>query len=301
MKKLFVCLGWVFLALTANVAHAALNVFACEPEWGALVQEIAGDKASVFVATTARQDPHHIEARPTLIAKVRNADLVICTGLELETGWLPILLQHSANSKIQPGQLGYLEIGLLVPRLEIPSRLDRSDGDVHASGNPHIQQDPRNIQRAADALLKRLSELDPPNSTTYQVRYKTFSERWSKAQQLWAQKALPLKGALAVAHHKDMSYLWNWLGIKEVGTLEVKPGVEPSTAHLSDLLSQLQRTPARFVVRTPYQSARASEWLSAQARLPAVELPFTVGGDEKTKDLFGLFDVTLQRLLEAKP
>lgn len=301
MKRFISMVTLSVLGLLAQPAQAALNVFACEPEWASLVQEIAGDKANIFTATTAHQDPHHIEARPTLIAKVRNADLVICTGMELETGWLPILLQHSANPKIQPGQAGYLEIGAVVPRLDVPTRIDRSDGDVHAAGNPHIQQDPRNIQRAADALVKRLSEIDAANSAVYQGRYKNFSERWKKAQGQWEQKAAALKGVLVVSHHKDMAYLWNWLGIKEVGTLEAKPGVEPSTAHLTELLAQQQRTPARFVVRTPYESPRASEWLSAQAHIPAIELPFTVGGDDNAKDLFGLFDVTIQRLVEAKP
>lgn len=301
MKKITFAACLIGMLLFATSSWAGINVFACEPEWAALTRELAGDKATVFQATTAQQDPHHIEARPSLIARVRNADILICTGLELETGWLPILLQHSANPKIQPGQPGYFEVGSVVARLDIPTRLDRSDGDVHAEGNPHIQQDPRNIQRAADALIKRLAEIDSGNAPYYQARYADFTGRWKKAQSQWELKAAPLKGAVVVAHHKDMSYLWNWLGIKELGTLEAKPGVEPSTAHLSELLAQVRKTPIRLVARTPYQSSRASQWLASQAQVPAIELPFTVGGADKTDDLFGLFDVTVQRLLDAKP
>ena len=289
------------LLLTAVLARPALalNVFACEPEWAALTAELAGDKASVFSATTALQDVHHIEARPTLIARMRNADLLVCTGLELESGWLPVLLQRSGNPRIQPGQPGWLEAGMLVPRLDVPTRLDRSEGDVHAAGNPHIQTDPRNIQRVADALAKRLTELDPANAAVYQTRQRDFGQRWQQAIKRWELQAAPLRGMAVITHHKDMLYLTQWLGMKSIATLEPKPGVEPSTAHLAGLLALQRGTPARLVLRAPYQSARPSEWLAAQTGIKPVELPLTVGGADKAQDLFGLFDVTLQRLLEG--
>lgn len=299
MKRIIELLVLAGVALVTQPVWAEVRVFACEPEWGALVTELAGEQAQLFVATTALQDPHHIEARPSLIAKMRNADLLVCTGLELETGWLPILLQRSANAKVQPGQPGYLEVGTLVPRLEIPQRLDRSDGDVHALGNPHIQQDPRNIQLAADELLQRLVQLDAEHADYYRTRYQSFSQRWAQAQQRWLQQASSLKNTLVVSHHNDMIYLLNWLGIRQLGTLEAKPGVEPSPAHLSELLQQLQQTPARLVLRTPYQSAKASEWLAAQTKIRAVALPFTVGAE--APDLFALFDLSLQRLLGQTP
>jgi zinc/manganese transport system substrate-binding protein len=162
-------------------ANATLNVLACEPEWAALVAELGGDKVKASSATTALQDPHRIEARPSLIAKTRNADLLVCTGLELEVGWLPILLQQSGNTKIAEGKPGHFEAGQYVPRLDVPTKLDRSEGDVHAAGNPHIQQDPHNIAKVADALLKRLSEIDPGNAAYYLARHKDFSARWNAA------------------------------------------------------------------------------------------------------------------------
>jgi zinc/manganese transport system substrate-binding protein len=287
------------LALLALPSLAALNVLACEPEWAALTSEIGGDKVKVSSATTATQDPHRIEARPSLIARTRNADLLVCTGLELETGWLPILLQQSGNPKIALGQPGNFEAGNFVQRLEVPTRVDRSEGDVHASGNPHIQQDPRNIARVADALAKRLSEIDPGNAAYYQTRHKDFSGRWNTAIQKWEQQAATLKGMPVVEHHKNMEYLMHWLGLRQVGMLEPKPGVEPSAAHLSGLLSQLQRQPAKMVLRAAYQDGRASEWLAEHAHIPAIVLPFTVGGNDRAKDLFGLFDDTIQRLLEG--
>ena len=287
------------LASLSLSAHATVNVLACEPEWEALANELGGDKVKVSSATNALQDPHRVEARPSLIARTRNANLLVCTGLELEVGWLPVLIQQSGNSKIAPGQPGHFEAGALVTRLDVPSKVDRSEGDVHAAGNPHIQQNPHNIALVGVALARRLAEIDPANAAYYQARQKDFAARWDAAMQRWEKQAVPLKGVAVVEHHKNMEYLMDWLGMHQVGTLEPKPGVEPSAAHLSELLAQLQRTPAKMVLRAAYQDGRASQWLSEHARMPAVVLPFSVGGDDKSKDLFGLFDTTVQHLLDA--
>ncbi len=280
-------------------AEATLNVMACEPEWSALAKELGGDKLNVTSATTALQDPHHIEARPSLIARVRSADLLVCTGMELEVGWLPVLIQQSGNARLAKGSVANFEAGRYVTALEVPSRLDRSDGDVHAMGNPHIQQDPRNIAKVAVALAARLAQLDPANAKLYQDRLQNFSVRWTAAVQKWDQQVQPLKGLTVVSHHKDMDYLWAWLGIREVGTLEPKPGVEPSVGHLSELKAQLASQPAKLVVRAAYEDPRASQWLSSQTQIKSVALPFTVGGNAQATDLFGLFDSTVALLLEA--
>jgi len=280
-------------------ASAALKVLACEPEWAALVQELAGDQASVYSATTARQDPHNIQARPSLIAAARNADLVVCTGAELETGWLPILLRQSGNARIQPGTPGYFEAADFVQKLEVPARLDRSAGDVHPGGNPHIQTDPRNIALVAPALSKRLAEIDRDNASLYQARYADFNRRWTAAIQGWDRKAAPLRGVPIVVQHKAFPYMEQWLGLVQVAALEPKPGVEPSSAHLTEVLAQLQKQPARMILRAAYNDGRASEWLSERAKIPVVVLPSTVGGDEQSKDLFSLFDDSITRLLEG--
>jgi zinc/manganese transport system substrate-binding protein len=299
MQKLFIGALALPLSLASLPALATVNVFACEPEWAALATELGGDRVKVSSATTALQDPHRIEARPSLIARTRNADLLACTGLELEVGWLPILLQQSGNPKIAPGQPGNFVAGNAVTRLDVPTRLDRSDGDVHAAGNPHIQQDPRNILQVAGAMSQRLAQIDAPNAAFYQARYQDFAGRWNTALQKWTLQIAPLKGLPVVEHHKNMEYLLHWTGMHEVGTLEPKPGVEPSASHLNELLAQLQKQPAKMVLRAGYQDARPSEWLSQHAHIAAVVLPFTVGGDERAKDLFAMFDDTIARLLEA--
>lgn len=278
-------------------ASAALNVFTCEPEWGALAQELGGDKVSVYSATTALQDVHRVEARPSLIARIRSADLVICTGAELEIGWLPLLLTQSGNARIQPGSAGYLEPSQLVSRLEIPKVIDRALGDVHPSGNPHVHLDPRNIARVADVLIERLVQLDPANFDTYKTRGNSFQQRWRAALSRWEKEAARLKGVPVVVYHKDMSYFINWAGMREAGSLEPKPGLPPTPSYLAELVEKMKREPAKVVVYSAYNSPKAAEFLSERTKIPAVMLPFTVGGTEKAKDLFGLFDDTIDRLL----
>ena len=294
-------LAALFTLATLSLAQhaAALEVFTCEPEWGALTQELGGDKVSVYVATSALQDPHRIQAKPSLLARARRAQLVVCTGAELEIGWLPIVLRQSGNSAVQPDKPGYFEAANYVQRLEVPNRLDRSAGDVHAGGNPHIQTDPRNIARVATALSQRLGEVDPANAVYYAARYADFTQRWNAAIQRWDKQAAPLKGVAIVAHHRSWAYLNHWLGLREIAELEPKPGVEPTAAHLEEVLAQLKRDPARMVIRSAYEDDRASQWLADRAKIPAVMLPFTVGGSDKAKDLFGLYDDTIARLLQA--
>jgi len=287
------------LAVLAAPALAALNVFATVPEWGALAEELGGDKVKVYTATNALQDPHHVEAKPSLIARARSADLVVATGAELEIGWLPLITQQAGNPKIQAGKPGYFEATAYVTLLEKPARLDRAEGDVHPGGNPHIQTDPRNIGRVAGPLSARLAELDPENAAYYQARYKAFAERWNSAIAKWEKQAAPLRGAPILVQHKAFTYLEVWLGLNEVAALEPKPGVEPTTAHLTEVLATLQRQPVKMVIRAAYQSDRASQWIAERAKINAVMLPFTVGGDDAAKDLYGLYDDTIARLLKG--
>lgn len=298
MKTTFIAVSAALFAL-CSPAHAALRVFACEPEWGALAQELGGDLVDVSVATGALQDPHQIQAKPSLIARARNADLVVCTGAELEIGWLPVLLQQSGNAKVQTGQPGNFAAADVVRKLDVPTQLDRAQGDVHAAGNPHIQTDPRNIALVATALGARLQQLDAAHAADYAKRQADFTQRWQQAIARWTAQAAPLKGAAVVSQHKAFVYLYDWLGLKEVAVLEPKPGVEPTASHLQSVLATLKGAPARMVLYAAYQDPRPSEWLSKNAGIPAVKVPFTVGGSDGAKDLFGLFDDTVSRLVSA--
>lgn len=289
----------LFLLLSAGFCHADLNVFATVPEWGALAREIGGDKVRVYTATTAFQDPHRIDAKPSLLAQARRAQLVVAAGADLEIGWLPVVLRDSGNAAIQPGLPGYFEAAAYVNRLDVPAVIDRAHGDVHAAGNPHTHLDPRNVLKVGAKLAARMAELDAANAGAYQAGYAAFAGKWQAAIARWEKEAAPLKGMAVLVHHQSFVYLANWLGLKEVGALEPKPGIEPTSGHLTALLARQQATPARMVLRAAYQQDGPSLWIAGKTGIPAVMLPYTVGGTPEARDLFGLFDDTLQRLLKV--
>ena len=289
----------ILLAVTGLSAQADLKVFATVPEWGALAKEIGGDKVRVYTATNAFQDPHRIEAKPSLLAQARQANLLVAAGADLEIGWLPLVLRDSGNSAIQNGRSGYFEASAFVNRLDVPATLDRAHGDVHAAGNPHTHLDPRNVLKVGEALTARMAELDAANATSYQAAFKTFASKWQVAIARWEKEAAPLKGVPVLVHHQSFVYLGHWLGLKEVGALEPKPGIEPTSGHLTGLLSRQQTAPARMVLRAAYQQEGPSQWIAGKTGIPAVLLPYTVGGTPEAGDLFGLYDDTIQRLLKG--
>lgn len=289
----------ILLAVTGLSAQADLKVFATVPEWGALAKEIGGDKVRVYTATNAFQDPHRIEAKPSLLAQARQANLLVAAGADLEIGWLPLVLRDSGNSAIQNGRSGYFEASAFVNRLDVPATLDRAHGDVHAAGNPHTHLDPRNVLKVGEALTARMAELDAANAASYQAAFKTFASKWQVAIARWEKEAAPLKGMPVLVHHQSFVYLGHWLGLKEVGALEPKPGIEPTSGHLTGLLSRQQTAPARMVLRAAYQQEGPSQWIAGKTGIPAVLLPYTVGGTPEAGDLFGLYDDTIQRLLKG--
>lgn len=297
MKRFFFCMAMSVAAFIATPAHADLNVFACEPEWGALANEIGGDKVSVYTATVGGQDPHQVQARPSLIARARTANITVCTGAELEVAWLPLIVQQSGNTRIQPGRPGAFEATSQVRLLERPASVDRSQGDIHAGGNPHIQTDPRNMIPVSRALAQRFAQLDPGNAQTYVARQADFERRWNTALAGWTRRAAPLRGVPIAVQHHSWPYLTSWLGMTEVIALEPQPGVPPSSGHLAQVLQRLQTTPARFVIRAAYEDDRPSAFVAQRARIPAIMLPFTVGGSDGARDLFSLYDDTITRLL----
>jgi len=296
-KALFV----IMLLSTPLLAQADLNVFACEPEWATLADELGGDKVKTSSATNALQDPHYIQARPSLISKVRSADLIVCSGAQLEIGWLPMLLQKGNNRDVLPGSTGFLEASGYVKRLDVAVNTDRSQGDVHPQGNPHIQTNPHNIRLVAEAMAERMALLDADNSETYQQRLLDFKQRWSVAITAWEKRGAALRGKRVIAHHKSWIYLENWLGLEEVATLEPVSGVPPTASHLASLLARFTDTSAAdFIIRAPFQSDKPSAWLSERTGIPAVLLPLSVGGSDEATDLFRLFDDIIDRLLNAK-
>ncbi len=290
------------LALMASyscAASAGLNIFACEPEYAALAKELAPD-AKIYSATTAMQDPHQVQARPSLIAKMRQADLAVCAGAELEVGWLPMLQMKSSNSKVRSTDLGLFFAADQVATLDKLESVDRSMGDVHAQGNPHLHFSPERVLKVAQALTDKLIQLDPGSKAEYQESLTDFCKRWSEAIPVWEAKAASLRGKKVIAYHSSFRYLFSWVGIEQVADLEPKPGLPPSSSHLASLLKRTEAGDIMAIIVASYQDERGANWLGERASLPVQILPMSVGGNEQSQDLFSLYDSVLDLLLGVK-
>lgn len=289
----------LLFTLLCSLAHADLKIFATVPEWGALAQTLGGDKVKVYTATTGLQDPHRIQARPSLIANARSSNLVLATGAGLEEGWLPMVQREANNPAILNHRPGYLAASQFVTMLEVPTVVDRTMGDVHAEGNPHIQTDPRNLLPIAKAISARMQQLDPENTTYYQTQLSQFDQIWQANLQRWQKQAAPLRGVKVWVQHDGYPYMNAWLGLNQVGVLEPRPGVEPSSRQLAEVLQRQQALQARMVIASAYLNDAPARWLGEKAHIAVVVLPFTVGGNAQAKNLTALYDDTLQRLLAA--
>ena len=279
-------------------ANEKLYIFACEPEWKSLAEELGGDKVKAISATHAKQDPHHIRARPSLIAKIRRADLIFCSGAGLEVGWMPILLQK-AKSQVQPGNIGYLMASKYTPVIDIPKTIDRSHGDVHPEGNPHIHLDPHNIILVAKELNRRLTIIDPKNKSYYQSKYNNFIDRWENSLLRWNKEIESIKGKRIIIHHKSFDYLINWAELNIIASLEVKPGIPPTAAHLRNIIKNTNKNKVDIIVISPYDPTEGALWLSEKIQIPFVTLPYTIGGNEESNNLIALFDSSIKILQNA--
>ncbi len=277
------------------MASAELNIFACEPEYGAIASELAPN-ASVYSATTAFQDPHLVQARPSLIAKMRRADLAVCAGAQLEVGWLPMLQMKAANPAMNSTDKGLFFATDHVETLDKLDKVDRSMGDVHAEGNPHVHFSPGRILQVASAMASKMEQLDPANAATYQANLKQFEQRWQAAIPKWEADAQVLKGKKVIGYHSSYRYLFDWLGVEQTADLEPKPGIPPSSSHLASLLSRAKQGDISAIVVASYQDRRGADWLAERTGLPVVVLPMTVGGDDQSTDMFGLYSSVIGKL-----
>ena len=267
------------LAISGAGAAQAFSVFVCEPEWGALVKALH-PSAQVFSATTHLQDPHHIEARPSLIAQLRQADLAVCTGASLEVGWLPMLQARSGNAKVQDGQPGMFYAAQFVKLIgQYEGVITPFSGDVHPEGNPHFHTDPRRLLQVALALRDRLIQLNPSEENSITAQHAQFSQALTDRLSGWEAKAARLKGKSVLTQHATFGYLWEWLGIRSVGDLEPKPGMPPTPGHLERLRAQMSQSAAQAIIIAQHHDKRPAQWLvqqQATGKTPLVILPATV-------------------------
>lgn len=294
-KLLWLC---VYCVLLCKPSFASINVFACEPEYGELVK-IIDPKANIYIATTAFQDPHLIQARPSLIAQMRRADLLVCAGADLEVGWLPMLQMKSANPNIQNGKIGFFVAAQNVETLDKLDEVSRDMGDVHALGNPHVHFDPHLLETIAQKLQQRLSQLTPANKEYYEQNLQHFVQTWTSFINQLQIEAHPLRGKKVIAYHSNFRYLFHWLDIDQVADLEPKPGLPPSSHHLANLLSLVKQQKIDAIVIASYQDRRGANWLSEKTGLPIIVLPLTVGGNNSSSTLFKLYENVVKLLLDA--
>lgn len=288
----------LLLLVAAVPAQAQLRVFACEPEWAALVRTLVPD-AELTTATSHLQDPHYIEARPSLIAAVRRADIAVCTGASLEAGWLPMLLQRASNPDIQAGRAG-LFFAADHAQLHVPhDHVDRSMGDVHPEGNPHVHLSPEQLPEIARALAQRLGEIEPEQAAAIQGRYIRWRGDWNSLRAEWRAMAEALEGQSVVVQHSNFGYLLRWLGVETAADLEPKPGLPPSASHLSQLLANPKLEDASAILIASYQDPQPAEWLAEQTGLPVVVVPGTVTGEAPTATLGGLISEIIGQIESA--
>ena len=297
MRYIFTLVIALGLLTTApSIAKAEINVFACEPEWGALAKEIGGDHISVYNATKATQDVHFMRAKPSLLAAMRKADLVFCSGASLESGWLPILLQKAGSPNVQANTVGWLMASDHVRKLEVMQHADRSMGHVHPEGNPHVHLNPENMLILADMFADRLFQIDTGNISAYEANLERFKQRWQASLQKWKQEAETLRGKNVVVYHKSWSYLTDWTNMNVAASLEPKPGLPPTTSHLENVLQTLKNKKVDAILVAPFEDDEAAKWLAEKSGIKILRLPYTVGGSHNAQTLTGLFEETISML-----
>lgn len=285
----------VLAVLVSLPVKADIRVFACEPEWAALVRVLLPD-ARIVSATHYLQDPHYIQARPSLIAALRQADLAVCTGASLEAGWLPTLLQRAANPAVQTGRPGLFMAGEQLELLDAHQHVDRSMGDVHPEGNPHVHLDPERVPRIAEALADRIGQLWPEQASAVFARYVRWRVAWNRARTQWRQAAVSLRGKTLVVQHGSFRYLLDWLGMNPVLDLEPKPGLPPSAAHLQRILTHPALADSRLILVASHQNERPARWLAEKSGKPVLVLPATVTDEPETDTLAELISVIVAEL-----
>ncbi len=289
-----------FLAAAASPARAAVGVLTTTEGLAAVVREVGGDRVKVSALSRGIQDPHFVDANPSLAVKLRNADLLVDVGMDLEIGWLPPLVTQSRNGAIQPGGARRLTAGNFVSPMDLPTGpVDRSQGDIHPSGNPHFLSDPRRAVQVAAAVAGRLSEIDPENASYYRERLQAFQAKVAAAEKGWKAQLAPFAGRSVITQHKTLTYLLDWSGLKAAGYMEPKQGVAPPPSHVASLAALVKAAGVKGVLVENYYDRRPAEQLRDLSGVKVVVIPGDVGGTREASDWFGFVDVLVKSLVQA--
>ena len=293
MKKILLLSA---ITTCAFAAQAKLNVVATLPDFGLLAREIGGDKVNVTVLAKATEDPHFVDARPSFVVALRNADVLIDGGAELELGWLPPLLQNARNPKIDVGKPGRIQASEGVRLMNVPANVTRAAGDVHALGNPHFTVDPIIAKAIAQHIAQSFSALDPTNAAFYQANYKKFEATINAKLQEWGAAMMPFHGQLVVAYHDSWPYFAHRFGLNIDIFLEPKPGIPPSPSHLTEVIAQMKAQHIKAVIVEPFHDRRIAEKVATATGAKVVEFSQFPGGLPGTDNYAKLIDALVSRL-----
>ncbi len=290
------------IALAASTsAHAELKVVASIPTLASLAKEVGGDRISVQALGKGSQDPHFVEAKPSLMLTLNRADLLLHVGLELEIGWLPPLVLGSRNPNIQSGEPGNLDCSTSIPVLDVPTtKVERSQGDIHPGGNPHYWLPPDNAKRLAALIEARLAQLDPDGRADYEKHLADFNARVDAKVKEWAPLIEKARGAKIATYHKSWSYLSLWLGLTEVGYIEPKPGIPPDPRHLAQLIGHMKKEGAGLLLMESFYSRSVAALVAEKAGAKLLVLPTDVGAQPEIKSWFDLAQTVLQQIADAR-
>jgi len=293
MKKILLLSA---ITTCAFAAQAKLNVVATLPDFGSLASEIGGDKVNVTVLAKATEDPHFVDARPSFVVALRNADVLIDGGAELELGWLPPLLQNARNPKIDVGKPGRIQASEGVRLMNVPANVTRAAGDVHALGNPHFTVDPIIAKAIAQHIAQSFSALDPTNAAFYQANYKKFEATINAKLQEWGAAMMPFHGQHVVAYHDSWPYFAHRFGLNIDIFLEPKPGIPPSPSHLTEVIAQMKAQHIKAVIVEPFHDRRIAEKVATATGAKVVEFSQFPGGLPGTDNYAKLIDALVSRL-----
>ena len=292
-----------FLVLFMSALPAAakkLNVVTSTTDMASLAQEVGGDNVVVDSIARGYQDPHFVEAKPSFLLKLKQADLLVVVGLQLEIGWLPPLITQSGNPRIQTGGTGYLDASQFADILDVPTGpVTRAMGDVHPLGNPHYWLDPNNGRRIAKGIANKLAEMDPPNAATYQQRFQDFDKRLSAAQQKWDTEMKPFRGRKVVTYHNSLPNFAHHFGLNVIGYVEPRPGIPPTPSHTIELMAQMKRENCKIIMVEPYFDRKTPDSIARETGGTVVEYLPSVGGEKEVTDYFKLFDYDIGLLTKA--
>jgi ABC-type Zn uptake system ZnuABC Zn-binding protein ZnuA len=295
-KILTVAAGLAALAAPA-AAQRPLRVVTATTDLADLASEVCGNRCSVVHISEGYQDPHFVEAKPSFILQLRNADVFAFVGLELEVGWMPLLVQGARNPKINQGGTGYLDVSQAIRVLDRPtSNVDRSQGDVHPAGNPHYWLDPENGRRIARLFRDRFSQLAPADAPTFARNYAAWEARLNAAERAWQGQIAEIRGKPVVAWHTSWRYFAEYTGMNIVGFMEPKPGVPPSPSHLAGLIATIRRTGAKVIVMEPFYDRRTADFVSQRTGIKVLVLPPSVGGVRSITDYIQLMQYDVSQL-----